>query len=119
MLWGVPPDLPYSLVLRVCRNGTYVLIKRSSERGETRLGVVRLGRGNSRTAALGGAFLFAEPANRKDLGNEDRDQDARQGRWIHSRQVPPARAAVRGSRADRGARGRRLVRHTRAQPEQD
>src|SRR3984885_10678284 len=119
MLWGVPPDLPYSLVLRVCRNGTYVLIKRSSERGETRPGVVRRGRGNSRTAALGGAFLFAEPANRKDLGNEDRDQDARQGRWTHFWQVPPAHAAVRGSRAYRGARGRRLFRVHRHQRERD
>jgi probable HAF family extracellular repeat protein len=30
--------------------------------------LVRLGSGNSRTAALGGAFLFAGIANRKDLG---------------------------------------------------
>src|SRR6202035_903660 len=107
MLWAVPPDEARLPVLSVCCAGTYVLIKRSSEPGETRGRLGRLSPGNSRTAALGGAFLFAEPANRKDLGNEDRDQDARQGRWIHSRQVPPARAAVRRSRADRGARGRR------------
>src|ERR1700722_5504205 len=106
MLWRGAPDPPYFPVFRIFLSRTYMLIKRSSEPGETRGRLVRLSPGNSRTAALGGAFLFAEPANRKDLGNEDRDQDARQGRRTHFWQVPPAHAAVRGSRVYRHQRER-------------